>query len=60
MNRKTVSHVWIIEIKDGSKWIPTIGCGLTRDDAHQLKRGKWEYLNPSDKFRVKKYINKND
>jgi len=34
MNRKTVSHVWIIEIKDGSKWIPTIGCGLTRDDAH--------------------------
>jgi len=48
-------HIWIIEILDKGKWLPTIGCGLTKKDAEMFKRAEWERTCPDDKYRVEKY-----
>lgn len=48
-------HIWIVEIWLDGKWKPTVGSGLTREDARQeLRRWKQKCLN--DKFRLQKYI----
>lgn len=47
-------HVWIVEMMCGSKWHPTVGCGLSRVDG-LVELVTWRSKNPSNKFRLKKY-----
>lgn len=47
--------VWVVEMKNGPRWEPTVGAALSRDDGHDNKRW-WEERNPSDRFRVVPYI----
>jgi len=49
-------HVWIIEILLNGKWEPTVGCGIGKSDTLMFMRAEWKSNNPSDKFRVTKYI----
>jgi hypothetical protein len=49
-------HVWVIQMLCDGKWEPTIGTGITRDDAQMRKRAEWEKPSPDDKFRIRKYI----
>ena len=48
-------HIWVVEMFDNGKWWPTVGGGLTREDA---KASKWWWLEtgPDDKYRITKYI----
>lgn len=48
-------HVWVVEIKCGGRWLPCASACLTRRDARREKTD-WQYQNPDDKFRVKKYV----
>lgn len=50
------NHVWVIEMKDEKKWMPTVGCGLTKDDAIWVKKSKWDYQGPRGTFRIRKYV----
>ena len=49
-------HVWVIEMRDGDKWLPCGSCRITREEAEASARG-W---NHSDKagleYRVRKYV----
>ena len=49
------SHVWIIEMLVNDKWEPTIGCGISKEDALMFMRAEWKSNNPNDKFRIAKY-----
>jgi hypothetical protein len=49
-------HVWVIEIKDGKKWMPCADAHLTHGDAKREMAFYWMFNNPKDKFRVKKYV----
>ena len=49
--------LWVIEMKFGDTWKPTIGVGLTRAEAREKKKF-WAIANPTDTFRVVKYIRK--
>ena len=46
--------LWVIEMKFGDTWKPTIGVGLTRAEAREKKKF-WAIANPTDTFRVVKY-----
>ena len=48
-------HVWIIEMLCDGKWLPTVGCGLTREDARIKMRDEWKRPMPDEKFRVWPY-----
>ena len=50
-------HIWIVEMWDEEtrEWEPTVGIGMDRSDARKEKQ-QWELRNPSDTFRVKKYV----
>jgi len=50
-------HVWVVEVdfsRDQS-WAPTVGVGLTRDDA-MAAIADWRKRLPDDKFRLQKYV----
>lgn len=49
-------HIWIVEMKCGKKWGPCACANLARKDAEREKVFYWEYNNPNNKFRVKKYV----
>lgn len=51
------SHLWVVEIDfgDGKGWMPTVGCGLSRDHGREALR-QWREENPADKFRLRKYL----
>jgi len=55
-----MTHVWVIEIKIGKNWEPCISVGLSRaqmiETCARLKILSWKARNPSDKFRVRKYM----
>jgi hypothetical protein len=48
------NHVWIVEMKVGENWKPTVTCSLTKEDAER-EAGVWKRNNPDDDFRVKWY-----
>lgn len=52
-----LEHVWIVEMLNplNNTWEPTIGCGLTKDDARQ-ELNKWATNNPDDRFRPVRYV----
>ena len=48
-------HVWIVEMVDNGRWMPTVGCSLNRISGRkELKR--WREMNPPDTFRLRKYF----
>ena len=51
-----MEHLWVIEVYDKGIWMSTIGAYLTREDARDQKRRRWERQCPNDKFRIRKYI----
>lgn len=51
------NYIWVVEmLSEKGKWEPTVGCYLTRSDARREKKYDWEYNNPKDKFRIRKYV----
>ena len=52
------ARLWVIEMlveANPDRWEPTVGCGLTREEArHEVLR--WREENLSDKFRVREYV----
>jgi hypothetical protein len=50
-------HIWVVEMdwEDASKWNPTVGVGLTREDV-RIEKKKWGKNNPGSKFRIRKYV----
>jgi hypothetical protein len=46
--------IWVVEMKVGNNWEPTIGVGLTREDG-RLELARWRGKNPTYKFRLVKY-----
>ena len=50
-------RLWVVEIDfdDGKGWQPTVGVGLTRDDARR-ECAEWQQNNSADKFRVREYV----
>lgn len=49
--------VWIIEMKDNDKWIPTIGIELTEHDI-KLELEKWKKKYHWKSLRYNKYLQK--
>ena len=49
-------HIWVIEMYDKGKWLPTTGVDLTRANAREQKRVPWERRCPIWKFRIRKYV----
>jgi len=49
-------HIWVIEMYDKGKWLPTTGVDLTRANAREQKRVPWERRCPDYKFRIRKYV----
>jgi len=47
--------VWVVEMKIGERWEPTVGCALERADAAG-ELAKWRGNNPHDAFRVRRYV----
>ena len=50
------AYLWVVEMCDKEKWLPTIGACLTRADARAEKRLRWERKCPDYKFRIRKYV----
>ena len=50
-------HLWVVEMLSdrNGKWEPTVGAALTRPDA-SVERRVWLSRNPTDKFRIRKYV----
>ena len=48
-------HVWLVEIKDSGRWLPSIGIGLVRPDTRRVLN-EWLINLPDDKLRLAKYI----
>lgn len=51
--------VWVVEMWNDAprrdRWEPTVGTGLTRDDARCELRG-FRRNNPNDRFRLRRYV----
>lgn len=54
-SKGVVRHVWIVEMKAGHVWWPTVGCYLNEKDCIRFMGCNWQANNPDDKFRVRKY-----
>lgn len=53
---KIVRRLWVIEMMvGGAGWQPTVGCGITRDQARE-ECMRWREDNPADQFRVREYL----
>ena len=50
-------HVWVIEMWNEARlrWEPCAAGSLTRDES-RLRRALWSRRNPSDRFRLRKYV----
>lgn len=49
-----MTTLWVIEILERGKWMPTVGAHLTRDSARS-DLWEWRVGNPHDKFRIARY-----
>lgn len=50
-----MTHLWVVEVKDRDKWYPTVCARLSKEEARGERR-EWFKKNPTDKFRVTKYV----
>ena len=48
------SHVWIVEIEQRGKWMPSWDALLTKREALEFC-AEWQGVSPTHKFRVRKY-----
>jgi hypothetical protein len=48
-------YIWVVEMKEGEQYMPTVGVGLWKRIMKAIKED-WQYRNPGDKFRIRKYI----
>lgn len=48
-------HVWIVEMLIGKKWYPTCRCRTNRE-LGQLELRDWRKKNPTEKYRLAKYV----
>jgi hypothetical protein len=48
-------YIWVVEMLINKNWETTIGVKHTRS-AIRDDLFDWKYRNPSDKFRIRKYI----
>lgn len=55
-------YIWIVEMKEENllrvpvnMWRTTVGVALNRSDARDVLRD-WQIRNPSDKFRLVRYM----
>lgn len=53
------NHVWVIEMLLNGKWEPCSDCTLKRNFGRYLLKG-WKANNPADKFRLRKYVAKEE
>ena len=60
MTQATMNRLWVVEIRDTDmkEWLPTVGAYLTRGDARREMLHDWQHNNPSDKFRIRVYEQK--
>lgn len=54
-NRRNVVQVYVIELWDGGKYIPTVGVGRTRESG-ELELSRWRKRLPKDTLRLQKYV----
>ena len=47
--------LWVVEMREGEVWSPTVGVAISRADGRR-ELADWKYNNPSDKFRLVKYV----
>ncbi len=50
-----VPHIWIVEMLDKGKWMPTVGCGLDKQGGIREMKYYWHHNCPDDQFRVRQY-----
>lgn len=48
-------HIYVIELWDGGKYIPTVGVGRTRESG-ELELSRWRKRLPKDNLRLQKYV----
>ena len=48
------NYLWVVETKDGGRWIPTVGVGFTREEA-RTRMYRWRCNNPNDRYRLRRY-----
>lgn len=57
--KKTHRFVWLVEMlndaHDTPRWEPTVGTSLNRVDG-RVELRRWRENNPSDDFRLEKYV----
>ena len=47
--------IWVVEVCDKGKWSPTVGVGLTKEDANRRSIDGWKRQFPEG-VRVRKYV----
>lgn len=52
-------HVWVVEIKLGKKWRPTVAIGIDREQGRD-KLESWKSRSIDDEFRLVKYVPSED
>ena len=50
-----MAHIWVVEILENGKWLPTTGVASSMREARDEKDW-WVTTNPQDKYRIKKYV----
>jgi len=48
--------LWVVEIKEGGIFVPTVGAYLSRATARHQLSCDWKKCCPNEKFRIAKYI----
>lgn len=48
-------YLWVVEMEEPKGFMPTVGVSLSRA-AGRVELEEWKGYNPSDKFRLVKYI----
>jgi hypothetical protein len=53
------THIWVVEMRSGNKWLPTVGVCFSIRQA-RIEKSDWEERNPDDEFRIERYIREAD
>ena len=55
------NYLFVVEMRNEKTgdWEPTVGCGLDMSSARR-EISEWMHNNPSDKFRIRKYVTESD
>jgi hypothetical protein len=48
-------HIWVIEVKENGKWSPTVGTGITKEDARKIELPGFRRQFPEG-CRITKYV----